>query len=114
MKRRGFLGGLAGILAAGVAPAIVSNPMKIWVPKQVPGLTVQPMFKHIPNLPIMARLSADFDGDTAALIHRTNVRLANQSVEALMEADRVIKAWQFGPNVDWPKSKTIRLPLIHR
>jgi hypothetical protein len=31
MKRRGFL---AGILAAGVAPAIVHNPMKIWVPKQ--------------------------------------------------------------------------------
>jgi len=31
MKRRGFL---AGILAAGVAPAIVHNPMKIFVPKQ--------------------------------------------------------------------------------
>ena len=31
MKRRGFL---AGILAAGVAPAIVHNPMKIWVPRQ--------------------------------------------------------------------------------
>ncbi|MNU19617.1 hypothetical protein D3C71_78480 [compost metagenome] len=31
MKRRSFL---AGILAAGVAPAIVHNPMKIFVPKQ--------------------------------------------------------------------------------
>ena len=31
MKRRGFL---AGILAAGIAPAIVHNPMKIFVPKQ--------------------------------------------------------------------------------
>lgn len=31
MKRRGFL---AGILAAGVAPAIIHNPMKIFVPKQ--------------------------------------------------------------------------------
>ena len=31
MQRRGFL---AGILAAGMAPAIVHNPMKIWVPKQ--------------------------------------------------------------------------------
>lgn len=34
MNRRGFLGGLAGILAAGVAPAIVHNPMKIVVPKK--------------------------------------------------------------------------------
>lgn len=30
MKRRGFL---AGILAAGMAPAIIHNPMKIFVPK---------------------------------------------------------------------------------
>ena len=29
MKRRSFLGGLAGILVAGVAPAIVTKPMKI-------------------------------------------------------------------------------------
>ncbi|MNU19466.1 hypothetical protein D3C71_76930 [compost metagenome] len=36
MKRRGFLTGLAGILAAGVAPAIVREPMKIWVPKSTP------------------------------------------------------------------------------
>lgn len=34
MKRRNFLGGLAGILAAGAAPAIVHNPMKIVVPKR--------------------------------------------------------------------------------
>lgn len=34
MNRRGFLSGLAGVFAAGVAPAIVSNPMKIFVPKQ--------------------------------------------------------------------------------
>lgn len=33
MQRRGFL---AGILAAGMAPAIVHNPMKIWVPKEAP------------------------------------------------------------------------------
>ena len=31
MQRRGFL---AGILAAGMAPAIVHNPMKIFVPRQ--------------------------------------------------------------------------------
>ena len=31
MNRRNFL----GILAAGVAPAIVSNPMKLWIPKKV-------------------------------------------------------------------------------
>ncbi len=31
MQRRGFL---ASILAAGVAPAIIRDPMKIWVPKQ--------------------------------------------------------------------------------
>lgn len=33
MQRRSFLGGLAGILASGAAPAIVATPMKIWVPK---------------------------------------------------------------------------------
>ena len=32
--RRGFLGGLAGILAAGSAPAIIHNAMKIHVPKK--------------------------------------------------------------------------------
>lgn len=34
ISRRGFLGGLAGILAASAAPAIVHRPMKIWVPKE--------------------------------------------------------------------------------
>jgi len=34
VSRRGFLGGLAGILTAGVAPAIVREPMKIFVPKE--------------------------------------------------------------------------------
>ncbi len=32
--RRGFLAGLAGIIVAGHAPAIVKQPMKIWVPKK--------------------------------------------------------------------------------
>lgn len=32
INRRNFLKGMAGILAAGVAPAAVSSPMKIWVP----------------------------------------------------------------------------------
>lgn len=85
--RRGFLGGLAGILVAGVAPAIVKQPMKIvrpfekiilssphplhfgnmaWKPELVlvtplaradatiKELVVQPAFKHITQLPIMA------------------------------------------------------------
>ena len=34
MQRRNFLGGLAGIFAAGSAPAIVHGSMKIWVPKK--------------------------------------------------------------------------------
>ena len=34
MKRRGFLTGLTGILAAGAAPAIIHNAMKIYVPKK--------------------------------------------------------------------------------
>ena len=34
MQRRNFLGGLAGILAAGSAPAIIRDAMKIVVPKQ--------------------------------------------------------------------------------
>lgn len=34
MKRRGFLTGLTGILAAGAAPAIIHNAMKIVVPKR--------------------------------------------------------------------------------
>lgn len=34
MKRRNFLGGLAGILAAGAAPAIIHDAMKIYVPKR--------------------------------------------------------------------------------
>lgn len=34
LRRRGFLQGMAGILAAASAPAIVSNPMKIFVPKR--------------------------------------------------------------------------------
>ena len=33
MQRRNFLGGLAGILAAGSAPAIIHDAMKIFVPK---------------------------------------------------------------------------------
>jgi len=33
MQRRNFLGGLAGILAAGAAPAIIHNAMKIHVRK---------------------------------------------------------------------------------
>lgn len=35
MNRRNFLkgmSGMAGILATGIAPAVVSSPMKIWVP----------------------------------------------------------------------------------
>lgn len=32
MNRRGFL---VGCLAAGVAPAIVSNPMKLFIPKDI-------------------------------------------------------------------------------
>lgn len=34
LSRRGFVAGIAGILAAGKAPAIVREPMKLWVPKQ--------------------------------------------------------------------------------
>lgn len=34
MQRRGFLKGLAGILAAGAAPAIIHDAMKIVVPKR--------------------------------------------------------------------------------
>lgn len=34
MQRRNFLTGIAGILAAGVAPAVVHNPMKIVVPRK--------------------------------------------------------------------------------
>lgn len=34
IARRNFLGGLAGILAAGSAPAIIHDAMKIVVPKQ--------------------------------------------------------------------------------
>lgn len=109
MKRRGFL---AGILAAGMAPAIIHNPMKIFVPKQeiivpkvgrglrspiyhideaafwkpevrrihvgrtvqdefgeafFPTVIVQPLSKHINNLPVLARLGRDFDGDTRSL-----------------------------------------------
>ena len=32
VSRRGFLGGLAGILTAGVAPPIIKDAMKIYVP----------------------------------------------------------------------------------
>lgn len=60
MRRRGFLTGLAGILIAGTAPAIVRQPMKIWVPKPT-------------NL--LAGLGADFDGDTVLIAgKRTLVR----------------------------------------
>lgn len=31
MERRGFL---KGILAAGIAPALITNPMKLWIPSQ--------------------------------------------------------------------------------
>lgn len=48
--RRGFLAGMAGIIAAGVAPAIVKQPMKIYVP---PKKIITPL----------AGLGADFDGD---------------------------------------------------
>jgi hypothetical protein len=34
MQRRSFLQGLSGILATGIAPAIVAQPMKIFVPKE--------------------------------------------------------------------------------
>lgn len=34
MQRRNFLGGLAGILAVGAAPAIIHDAMKIVVPKR--------------------------------------------------------------------------------
>lgn len=32
-NRRAFVKGLSAVLAAGVAPAIVTRPMKLWVPR---------------------------------------------------------------------------------
>lgn len=56
ISRRGFLGGLAGIIAAGVAPAIVKEPMKIYAP---PKKIITPL----------SGLGADFDGDTMDWLH---------------------------------------------
>jgi hypothetical protein len=42
MQRRIFLGGLAGILAAGAAPAIIHEPMKLWVPKEKKIVRLEP------------------------------------------------------------------------
>ena len=67
MRRRGFLTGLAGILAAGAAPALVREPMKIWVPKKDIQLVT---WDHVyepglfPPSHHLTDLSADFDGDT--------------------------------------------------
>lgn len=56
ISRRGFLGGLVGVLAAGMAPAIIHNPMKIVVPSKAIILPTS-----------LSSLAGDFDGDTVAM-----------------------------------------------
>ena len=62
MTRRGFLGGLAGVLAAGMAPAIIHNPMKIVVPKRRIWTPAS-----LANFNRVGQLVADFDGDSLAM-----------------------------------------------
>lgn len=51
MDRRLFLTGLAGILAAGSAPAIVASPMRVRVLAPVDGLVPYPMTFSWSSLP---------------------------------------------------------------
>jgi hypothetical protein len=53
MQRRNFLAGLAGVLATGIAPAIVVEPMKIWVPpkSKIKGRGLTSSINHIDELP---------------------------------------------------------------
>lgn len=109
--RRGFLTGLAGIFAAGVAPAIVTQPMKIWVPKRPPmgmAFTRELMDVHRSKL---SKLAADFDGDTFFEPHVVNGQIVcyNQVSDPVINS-----ALRFGPNIDWPKERTLLLPKITR
>lgn len=54
MNRRMFVTGIAGILAAGVAPRIIACPMKLWVPPQeiIPGWLIQPLVQVDPATPV--------------------------------------------------------------
>ena len=109
--RRGFLTGLAGIFAAGVAPAIVTQPMKIWVPKRPAlqlGFTQELMDAHRFKL---STLAVDFDGDTFFEPHVVNGQIVcyNQVSDPAINS-----ALRFGPNIDWPKERTLLLPKVTR
>ena len=103
MNRRGFLGGLAGIFAAGAAPAIIHDAMKIVVSKTIawPDLPATPqLFEPSSHL---YSLGADYDGDVVwghhyqtasqeleALNRKILVRGTNQAVEELVKSTNVL------------------------
>jgi hypothetical protein len=111
MNRRGFLTGLAGIFAAGVAPAIVTQPMKIWVPKRssIPlGFTQQLLDIHRSKL---TGLGADFDGDSFFEPHLVNGKVVAYN---FVSEPGINRALGFGSDIDWPKERTLLLPKITR
>lgn len=87
--RRGFLAGMAGIIAAGVAPAIVKQPMKIYVP---PKKIITPL----------AGLGADFDGDTMDWLHEPWV------TERPIGADQL---WLNNGRLAWKPEMVLQLPM---
>jgi len=120
MNRRGFLGGLAGIFAAGAAPAIIHDAMKIVVPKTIAWSdlpTTPQLFEPSPHL---YSLGADYDGDVVwghlhqttsqeleALHRKILVRNMNQAVEDLVKSTNVLmdfaRVHQPSLSEGWPK-----------
>jgi len=97
MKRRGFL---AGILAAGIAPAIVHNPMKIFVPKQdiaVPrtGRGITSSIIYLDESPVSvweSKTVAQIQADIVERIREMSSRLYTESgyIEAAEHIDRLV------------------------
>lgn len=97
MKRRGFL---AGILAAGIAPAIVHNPMKIFVPKQdvmVPraGRGFTSSIIYLDESPVAvweSKTVAQIQADIVERIRELSFRLYTESgyIEAAEHIDRLM------------------------